>query len=120
MSTIKTNFHRVCNQQNTTTHIDPNRSKTYKNNLSILLSLFKQYNHTLNPISSFINMLTVLIRFIIHLFIIIYNLLYIYSFLFIFFIVYIFYYFLLFLGGVIWKWELSVITVFYHILTLFV
>jgi hypothetical protein len=90
--TKNSNFHRVCIQHNTPPHIDPNRSKTYKNNLTTLLSLNKHKHHTLHSISSFINILTVLLRFIIHLFIIIYNLLFIFSLLFIFFIVYIVYY----------------------------
>jgi hypothetical protein len=93
----------VCNQQNTTTHIDPNRSKKHKNNHTTLLTLNKHNYHTLYLISNFINIINGFIWFIIHLFIIIYNLLFIYSLLFISLLLYILYYLLLFLGGVIWK-----------------
>ena len=97
MSNINHNVHRVCTLHNTPPQFDQNRSKNSENSSSTLLSLIKQYYHTVYSILTLNNMFTCLSRFIIHLFISITNLLYIYSLLSIFLLVYIIYYLSLFL-----------------------
>ena len=97
MSTIKTNFHHVCNTPKIYTLFDQNRSNITPNNLTTLIILFNHNYYSYYSILTIINRFNCLLSFIIHLSIIIVNLLSIYSLLFIFLLVYIIYYFSLFL-----------------------